>query len=84
VINATQLNGIAYCSVCPDYWSTDMGNNWGNSGALLCNCQGEVVGVDVAIVTQSSEKKTIGFAIPSNTAVRIAEQLISYGRVEGG
>jgi S1-C subfamily serine protease len=84
VIKATQLNGIAYCSVCPDYWSTDMGNNWGNSGALLCNCQGEVVGVDVAIVTQSSEKKTIGFAIPSNTAVRIAEQLISYGRVEGG
>jgi S1-C subfamily serine protease len=84
VIKATQLNGIAYCIVCPDYWSTDMGNNWGNSGALLLNRQGEVVGVDVAIVTQSKEARAVGFAIPSNIAVKIAEQLIAYGRVERG
>jgi len=38
-----------------------------------------VVGVDVAIVMQSSETKTLGFAIPSNTAVNIARQLISNG-----
>ncbi|CAB1063271.1 hypothetical protein D1BOALGB6SA_8054 [Olavius sp. associated proteobacterium Delta 1] len=84
IIRQAQLNGITYCSVCPDYWSTDTGNNSGNSGALLLNRQGEVVGVDVAIVTQSHEKRTIGFAIPSNTAVRIAEQLISYSQVNGG
>lgn len=36
----------------------------------------EVVGVDVGIVTQSREKRTVGFAIPSNTVVRIANQLI--------
>jgi serine protease Do len=84
IIRQTQLNGITYCSVCPDYWSTDAGNNWGNSGALLLNRQGEVVGVDVAIVTQSREKRTVGFAIPSNTAVRIAKQLISHGHVNGG
>jgi len=84
IIRETQLNGITYCSVCPDYWSTDAGNNSGNSGALLLNRQGEVVGIDVAIMTQSHEKRTIGFAIPSNTAVRIAEQLISYGQVNGG
>lgn len=84
VIKATQLNGIAYCSVCPDYWSTDMGNNWGNSGALLLNRQGEVVGVDVAIVTQSKKARTVGFAIPSNIAVKIAEELIAYGHVERG
>jgi S1-C subfamily serine protease len=84
VINATQLNGIAYCSVCPDYWSTDMGNNWGNSGSLLLNRQGEVVGVDVAIVTQSKEARAVGFAIPSNIAVKIAEQVIAYGHIERG
>jgi serine protease DegQ len=61
-----------------------MGNNWGNSGSLLLNRQGEVVGVDVAIVTQSKEARAIGFAIPSNIAVKIAEQLIAYGQVERG
>ena len=78
IIRETQLNGTTYCSVCPDYWSTDAGNNSGNSGALLLNRQGDVVGVDVAIVTQSHETRTVGFAIPSNTAVRIAKQLIAY------
>ena len=76
-IRATQPNGIIYCSVCPDFWSTDAGNNLGNSGALLLNRQGEVVGVDVAIVTQSHETQTLGFAIPSNTAFKIAARLIS-------
>lgn len=84
IIRESRLNGITYCSVCPDYWSTDVGNNPCNSGALLLNRQGEVVGIDVAIVSQSHEKRTIGFAIPSNTAVRIAEQLISHGQVDGG
>ena len=78
IIRETQLNGITYCSVCPDYWSTDAGNNSGNSGALMLNRQGDVVGVDVAIVAQSHDTRTIGFAIPSNTAVRIAKQLIAY------
>jgi S1-C subfamily serine protease len=76
IIRQTQPNGISYCSVCPDYWSTDAGHNPGHSGALLLNRQGEVVGIDVAIMTQPHEKRTIGFAIPGNTAVRIAEQLI--------
>ena len=80
IIRAAQPNGITYCSVCPDYWSTDVGNNSGNSGALLLNRQGDVVGVDVAIVTQSDDVRTLGFAIPSNTAVKIAAQLIAYGQ----
>ena len=82
IIKAAQPAGITYCSVCPDFWSTDAGNNPGNSGALLLNRQGEVVGVDVAIVTQPHETRTLGFAVPSNTAVKIAAQLISSG-IEG-
>ena len=79
IIRSAQPNGITYCSACPDYLSTDAGNNSGNSGALLLNRQGQVVGVDVAIVMQSNETKTLGFAIPSNTAVNIARKLISNG-----
>jgi serine protease Do len=84
IIRQTRPNGITYCSVCPDYWSTDAGNNPGHSGALVLNRQGEVVGIDVAIMTQPHEKRTIGFAVPSNTAVRVAEQLILHGQVDGG
>jgi serine protease DegQ len=84
IIRAANLNAIAYCSACPDYWSTDAGDNLGNSGALLLNRQGEVVGVDVAIVAQSHENRTLGLAIPSNTAIRIAEKLISDSHVKGG
>jgi S1-C subfamily serine protease len=79
IIKAAQPHGITYCSICPDYFTTDVGNNWGNSGAILLNRQGEVVGVDVAIVTQSNETGSIGFAIPSNTAVNIVEKMISHG-----
>ena len=80
IIRGVQPSGITYCSVCPDYWSTDVGNNSGNGGALLLNRQGEVVGVDVGIVSQSHDARTIGFAIPSNTAASIAKQLILNGR----
>ena len=75
----TQGHILTNCSICPDYFTTDVGNNWGNSGAILLNRQGEVVGVDVAIVTQSNEARTLGFAIPSNTAVNIVRRLISNG-----
>ena len=77
IIRTAKPHGITFCSICPDYFSTDVGNNWGNSGALLLNRQGEVVGVDVAIVTQSDDDRTLGFAIPINTAVNILAHLIT-------
>lgn len=80
IIRSAKPHGITYCSICPDYFSTDVGNNWGNSGAILLNRQGEVVGIDVAIVTQSDDARTLGFAIPSNTAAAIVAQLIPYGQ----
>jgi S1-C subfamily serine protease len=78
IIRAAQPHGITYCSICSDYFTTDAGNNWGNSGAILLNRQGEVVGVDVAIVSQSNDARALGFVIPSNTAVNIVRRLISY------
>jgi serine protease Do len=80
IVRTAQPHGIKYCSICPDYFTTDVGNNWGKSGAILLNRQGEVVGIDVAIVTQSDDARTLGFAIPSNTAATIVAQLIPYGQ----
>lgn len=78
-IKTTHQGGITYCSSFPDFCSTDVGNNPGNSGGLLLNRQGEVIGIEVANVIQSNEDQTIGFAIPSNTAVNIVEKMISHG-----
>lgn len=62
-----------------DFLQTDTAINPGNSGEPLLNAQGEVVGVNTAIIGGA---QGLGFAIPINTAQRIANQLITTGRVE--
>jgi serine protease Do len=54
---------------------TDAPINPGNSGGPLINTHGEVIGISVAIATDSGGHQGVGFAIPSNTVVRIADQL---------
>jgi serine protease Do len=54
---------------------TDAPINPGNSGGPLINTRGEVIGISVAIATDSGGHQGVGFAIPSNTVVRIADQL---------
>jgi serine protease Do len=56
---------------------TDAAINPGNSGGPLLNMNGEVVGVNTAIFTQSAGYQGIGFAMPSNTVVEIYNDLIS-------
>lgn len=58
---------------------TDAAINPGNSGGPLLNAQGEVVGMNTAIIGGA---QGLGFSIPINTAQRLADQLISTGRVE--
>lgn len=60
---------------------TDAAINLGNSGGPLCNIDGEVVGVNVAIVYDAN---SIGFAIPINRVKKIVPQLISDGSVTRG
>ncbi len=66
-----------------DLIQTDAAINRGNSGGALADLNGNLVGINVAIATASPEGGNIGigFAIPSNTAKKIADQLVKKGKV---
>lgn len=64
-----------------DLIQTDAAINPGNSGGPLVNLKGEVVGVNVAIITTTGGYQGLGFAIPVNSAKRILSQLISGKKI---
>src|SRR5262245_6595398 len=65
-----------------DSIQTDAAINHGNSGGPLLNNQGQVIGVNAQIKSDSNGNEGVGFSIPSNTVKSIASQLISSGKVE--
>jgi serine protease Do len=67
-----------------DFLQTDAAINPGNSGGPLLNLNSEVIGVNTAIVSRSGGYMGIGFAIPSNMAKVIANQIIDKGSVTRG
>jgi serine protease Do len=66
------------------YIQTDAPINPGNSGGPLVNAQGDVVGVNTLILSQSGGSEGIGFAVPSNIVRNVFQQLKSFGQVRRG
>jgi putative serine protease PepD len=64
----------------PDSIQTDAAINHGNSGGPLLNAQGQVIGVNAQIRSDSGDNAGVGFAIPSDTVRSIAGQLVSSGK----
>ena len=67
-----------------DFLQTDAAINPGNSGGPLVNMQGEVIGINSAILSRSGGNVGIGFAIPVNMAKRIYTELASKGKITRG
>ena len=82
IISAKHRTGITDPSSYQDFLQTDAAINPGNSGGPLLNLRGEVIGINSAIVSESGGFEGIGFAIPSNMAVHIANSLIKNGKVQ--
>jgi Do/DeqQ family serine protease len=71
-------------STYEDFIQTDAAINPGNSGGALVSSRGELVGINTAIFTQSGGYQGIGFAVPSNLARHIVDDLKTYGEVRRG
>ncbi len=67
-----------------DFIQTDAAINPGNSGGALVNTRGEVIGINTAIYSRSGGYQGIGFAIPSNMARDVLEDILQHGRVVRG
>ncbi len=67
-----------------NFLQTDAAINPGNSGGPLLNVRGEVIGVNTMIATHSGSYEGIGFALPSNMAVKVYNDIIRSGRVVRG
>jgi len=79
-IGRTNVGVAAY----EDFIQTDAAINPGNSGGALINGRGELVGINTAIYSQSGGYQGVGFAVPSNLARRVMNDLIKYGQVRRG
>ena len=80
IISGKHRRGITGSTSHQDFLQTDAAINPGNSGGPLLNLYGEVIGVNAAIATESGGFEGIGFTIPSNMAVNVANTLIARGR----
>ena len=83
VVSATGRSNV-HIADYEDFIQTDAAINPGNSGGPLLNLDGQLIGINTAIFSQSGGYMGIGFAIPINMAKNIKEQLLKYGKVTRG
>jgi Do/DeqQ family serine protease len=83
IVSALGRSGMGITAY-EDFIQTDAAINPGNSGGALVNARGELIGINTAIYSQSGGYQGIGFAVPSNLARRILDELRQYGEVRRG
>lgn len=67
-----------------DFIQTDAAINLGNSGGALVNSDGEMIGINTAVLSQTVGSEGIGFAIPVNLVRGVMDQILRHGRVRRG
>lgn len=83
IISATGRNQLGL-NTYEDFIQTDAAINPGNSGGALINAEGNLIGINTAIFSRSGGSQGIGFAIPSDQAQQVMQDLIKHGRVIRG
>jgi Do/DeqQ family serine protease len=83
IVSALGRSGVGITAY-EDFIQTDAAINPGNSGGALVNARGELIGINTAIYSQSGGYQGIGFAVPSNLARRIVDDLRQFGEVRRG
>ncbi|MDX1452173.1 MAG: DegQ family serine endoprotease [Oleiphilaceae bacterium] len=83
IVSALGRNGLGIQGY-EDFIQTDASINPGNSGGALIDLKGRLVGINSAIIAPAGGNVGIGFAIPTNVAQAIMQQLIKYGEVRRG
>lgn len=74
---STALTGTSGTAIYANMIQTDAAINPGNSGGALVNAEGQLIGINSVIESYSGSSSGVGFAIPSNYAINIAEQIIA-------
>ncbi len=83
IISATGRANVGFADY-EDFIQTDAAINPGNSGGALINSRGELIGINTGIFSQSGGYQGIGFAVPSNLARHVVDDLMKYGAVRRG
>ena len=84
IVSATGRSLSGRLATYEDFIQTDAAINPGNSGGALINARGELVGINTAIYSESGGYSGIGFAVPSNLAQHVMDDLIKFGEVRRG
>ena len=83
IVSATGRANLGFADY-EDFIQTDAAINPGNSGGALINTRGELVGINTGIFSQSGGYLGIGFAVPSNLARHVVDDLMKFGEVHRG
>jgi Do/DeqQ family serine protease len=84
IISAKSRNLDPSGKYTQSFIQTDAAVNPGNSGGALVNTNGELIGINTAITSQTGSYIGYSFAVPSNIARRVIEDLMEYGNVQNG